>query len=67
MLLDTTARVDERDDAAMDLGFFDTPDVEQALGLIGSDESAPENSTGVLRRVAGTDLVPSQADECYDL
>jgi hypothetical protein len=37
VLLDRSARADERDDAAMDLGTFDEPEALRALLQVGSD------------------------------
>jgi hypothetical protein len=37
LLRDASARVDERDDAAIDLGEFDGVDVQEALHQVGSD------------------------------
>jgi hypothetical protein len=39
VLLDTGARIDERDDAAMDLGNFDGGEVEEALLRVAADPS----------------------------
>ena len=41
VLLDVTARIDERDDAAMALYQYDTPEVEAALIAIASDLATP--------------------------
>jgi hypothetical protein len=37
LLRDASARADERDDAAIDLGEFDGADVQEALHQVGSD------------------------------
>jgi hypothetical protein len=39
VLLDKTARLDERDDAAMDLADFDGAKIIAALAIVGSDEA----------------------------
>lgn len=41
-LLDATASVDGRDDAAMDLADYDGREVEEALASVANDETAPE-------------------------
>ncbi|ABM20276.1 hypothetical protein SAMN04487868_11648 [Marinobacter salarius] len=42
VLLDPSARTDERDDAAMDLSRHDSEAVESALALIACDQKVPE-------------------------
>lgn len=43
ILLDSAAREDERDDAAMDLADFDGDDVVHALFTVATDESYPSD------------------------
>jgi hypothetical protein len=42
ILLDPSARADERDDAAIDLSGYDDESVESALALVACDLSVPE-------------------------
>ena len=42
VLLDSNARIDERDDAAMDLSSYSEPEVEDALFKAACDPATPE-------------------------
>lgn len=42
ILLDPSARADERDDAAMDLSGYDSEAVENALARVACDQAVPE-------------------------
>lgn len=42
VLIDSEARIDERDDAAMDLGEYDDDRALSALLMVGSDDSVDE-------------------------
>jgi hypothetical protein len=46
VLLDGTAREDERDDAAMDLSAFDEPEVHAALARVATDPAESELVAG---------------------
>jgi hypothetical protein len=46
VLLDGSARVDERDDAAMDLSGFNEPAVHAALGRVATDPAEPDLVAG---------------------
>ena len=52
ILQDQAARIDERDDAAMELGQFDHIDVETVLIAVASDE----NESGLVASSAGESL-----------
>ncbi|MCC6505951.1 MAG: hypothetical protein BWZ07_00909 [Alphaproteobacteria bacterium ADurb.BinA280] len=52
ILLDPSARADERDDAAMDLSEYDDESVESALALAACDHAAPE----IIRASCGESL-----------
>ncbi len=43
VLLDVTASEVDRDDAAIDLGAYDEPEVEEALIRVGADLSTPNS------------------------